>query len=221
MVGGSAISKSKPEIIELPKSNSFPNLPYLPKRISGSNIIGMADNRHIIICAINLESMMDCFNLLIKNNFMSIWNQANFTLLTKRAYAASVKFGNAGNHSWLITGGEKYDSVGETVEKLDTTEIFSNSHFIPGPIMPQVVSMHCMLKLNGTHIVSTGGRGISSKALYSVDVLSLSFIWGKLANMIVARYGHACGHYKMEELIVAGGLNIKETEIFRIKFSEW
>ena len=221
MVGGSNSQKSKPEIIELPKTNLFSNLPYLPKRISGSNIIGMTDKSHIIICAITIDSMTACFENFMNDGSRAIWKQTNFTMLSKRSYAASVKFSNGVNESWIITGGEKHDSDGGSVEKLETTELFSQSNFLPGPPMPQAVSMHCMFRLNITHIVNTGGRGTFSRALSNVDVLSLDFIWGKLTDMKIGRYGHACGHYGMKEIIVAGGLNIKDTEIFSIKFSEW
>ena len=221
MVGGSTREKPKPEIIELPKSNLFPNLPYLPKRISGSNIIGLTDNHHIIICAITIDSMTACFDHLMNDGSQSVWKQTNFTMISKRSYAASVKFINGTTESWIISGGEKHDSDGGAIEKLDTTEIFSQSNFMLGPLMPQAVSMHCMFKLNMTHMVSTGGRGTSSRALNNINILSLDSIWQKLKDMNIGRYGHACGHYGMKDIIVSGGLNLKDTEIFSIKFSEW
>ena len=194
---------------------------HLPKQLSDNTIIGMTDNSQIIICDITTDSMIGCFSLFMNDGMHSIWNQENFNMLIKRSYAASVKFQNGTNVLWLITGGENHDLVSKSIDKLDTTEIFYNSSFSSGPILPQAVSMHCIVKLNRTHMVSTGGRGTSSKALNNVDVLSLDFVWGKLPNMNTARYGHACGHYGMKEIIVAGGLNMIKTEIFSIKFSEW
>ena len=222
VVGGSNRQKPKPEIVELPKANFFPNLPYLPKRISGSNIIGLTDDHLIIICGITIDSMTECFYHFMNNrSSQSVLKQTNFTMLSKRAYAASEKLINGANGSWIITGGEQHDTNGGSIDKLDTTEIFSQSKFLPGPLMPQAVSMHCLCKLNMTHIVNTGGRGTSSRALDDVDVLSSDLIWGKLPDMNIGRYGHACGHYGNTEIIVAGGLNIKGIEIFLIKFSEW
>ena len=221
MVGGTITTKSKPEIIEIPKSNSFPNLPHLPIRHSGSNTIGLTDNGQIIICAITTKTMMGCFALFMNDGPSFVWNQANFNMITKRSYAASAKMDNKEKNSWLITGGEKHDSDGGSVITLDSTEIFSNSTFSPGPKMLLAVSMHCMLKLNNTHILKTGGKDNSSKALNDVNFLDLDLIWEKLPNMNIGRYGHACGHYTKKEIVVAGGLNIISTEIYSIKFSEW
>ena len=224
VVGGSTRSinrKSKIEIIEMPKANVFPNLPHLPKRISDRNIIGITDDSKIKICAVTIDSMIPCYDIFLNNGSHSKWNQAIFTMLVERTYAASVEFQNDTIVSWLITGGEKHDSDGVSFKKLDTTEIFSHSNFMPGPLLPQAVSMHCIFKLNKTHIINTGGRGIHSRALHDVEVLKMNNGWGKLANMKFARYGHACGHYGMEEIIVAGGLTIKESEKFSIKFLKW
>ena len=218
MAGGSSSIKPKPEIVELPKSNLFPNIPYLPT-ISASNVIGLTDNHHIIICVIPIDSIA-CFDYFMNDGPEVVLKKTNFTMLSKRSYAASVKFINGDNESWIITGGEKHGLNG-SVEKLDTTEIFSQSNLMPGPLLPQAASMHCIFKLNVTHIVNSGGRGTSSRALATVDVLSLDFIWGKITDMTIGRYGHVCGHYGTKEIIVAGGLNIKDTEIFQIKFSEW
>ena len=220
MVGGSTSKKAKPEILEIPKSNVFPNLPSLPTRTSGSNMVGITDIGNIVICA-SSKSMLDCFNLFINDRQISIWNKANFTLMIKRAYAASIKFQNDSTESWLITGGEKFDSDGGTIKKLDTSEIFKHSNFLPGPMLPRAISMHCAFKFNMTHIVFTGGRGASSRALHNADVLTLNLNWGKFPDMTMGRYGHVCGHYGMKDIVVAGGLNIKKSEIFPIKFSEW
>lgn len=206
----------------MPKINYYPNLPLLPKRIFGTNMIGLTYDDYIVICGITVDPMMECFNLFMNDGFKPVWKQASFTMLTKRFYAASVEFNKQINESsWLITGGEKHDSVGGTVKKLDSTELFQNSSFVSGPVLPHAVSMHCILKLNYTHAIMTGGRGTSSRALKNIHLFSMDFVWGKLANMLVGRYGHACGHYEMAEIIVAGGLNIKETEIYSFKFSEW
>ena len=220
VVGGSGKEKPKPEIIELPKSNDFPNLPYLPKRISASYIIGLTDAHHIIICGIPIDSMTVCFYHFMNNGSQTVWKQTNFTMLSKRTYAASVRISNGANESWIITGGEKH-ALNGSFEKLDTTEIFSQSKFSSGPLMPRAVSMHCIFRLNMTHIVNTGGRGSSSRNLHNVDFLTSDFIWGKLTDMNFGRYGHACGHYGIKYIIVAGGLNVKDAEIFSIKFSEW
>ena len=221
VVGGSAATKSKAEILEIPQSNIFPNLPYLPKSISASNIIGMADSGHIVVCAISVDSIMECYSLFMNDGSFGFWRKANFTMHAVRSYAATVKIQDNTNHSWLVAGGEKHDSKGGVVERLDTTEIFSDSIFTPGPILPQPVSMHCMFKLDKTRLVSTGGRGLTSRGLHNVDVLTLNFEWHTLANMAIARYGHVCGHYGKDQVIVAGGLNIEETEVFSIKFREW
>ena len=138
----------------------------------------------------------------------------------KRAFAANAKIGKKENNSWIITGGESIDSRENTL-KLNSSEIFFNETFFSGPELPEAVSMHCMVQLNITHVVSTGGKGASSSAVKNAEILNSEMIWGCLPSMIVARFGHACGVYGNREIILVGGLNIKESEILSVILSEW
>ena len=48
---------------------------------------------------------------------------------------------------------------------LKTSEILSNGTFSPGPALPMAVEQHCMIRLNETHSMLTGGfDSVSDKA---------------------------------------------------------
>ena len=98
-------------MVEVPRLNLFPTFPSLPRR-EGS-VIGMTSESNVIACIINSESLMECYYLVIENDYVAVWNRANFTMIEGRSYAASAMFGSRNNFSWIVTGGEKYDSGGE------------------------------------------------------------------------------------------------------------
>ena len=41
---------------------------------------------------------------------------------------------------------------------LATTEIFKDGHFVAGPALPHPVEGHCMIRINETHSMLTGGK---------------------------------------------------------------
>lgn len=45
------------------------------------------------------------------------------------------------------------------------TEIFSEGAFSPGPLLPEPLSSHCLMRLDETHIALTGGWGENSSAI--------------------------------------------------------
>lgn len=80
--------------------------------------------------------------------------------------------------------------------------------------------MHCMVRLNDSHIISTGGREELSRISSSADLLSNSN-WSPLPDLIEARHGHICGRYGKENVVVAGGLTQQNTEIFSLILMKW
>ena len=219
VIGGISGAKSEPEVIEMPRVNYFSNFPVVPKRISQSSLIGMTYGNEIVACGISISQESECFTLQMNDGLGDTdWIPAPFSMRVKRSYAAISRFSN---ESWIVSGGEKSDPGDTNIDKLRTSEIFNDSRFSDGPRLPIKISMHCMFKLNKSHVVSTGGRDSSSRMLHRVDLLNMNWDWDRLPRMHTGRYGHACGHYRREEIIVAGGLNVHGSELYSIKFSEW
>ena len=206
---------SKTEAIEIPNVNIWSNLPDFPNETL-TGILGMRNENSIVICN-SASQQMECHSLDDRDLSTADWIKMNFTLEKDRLHAATVPL--FVDNEWLITGGAKDTSEGISI--LDSSEIFKNKSFTPGPQLPEAVSMHCMIPLNYTHIISTGGRGAGSKPLYSVNAMTREMLWKQLPNLVVARYGHSCGHYKGEDIIVAGGLNIQSSEIYSMIYQQW
>ena len=184
---------------------------------SSDNLFGLRGRDEIIVCSYEERDGMGChgFSLLGKSSLG--WTRRDYKMIQERSHAATTLIGATENNVWLVSGGRR------GAVTLNTSELFSIDTFFDGPSMPEAVSMHCMVRVDSERIFSIGGKSGSENAMNSMYMLGTDFVWNEMPNMTVGRYGHSCGHYNEEDIIVVGGLaeNSRKTERFSIIFSRW
>ena len=219
VVGGTSPNEQgiTPQNIEMPKGN-FEHIPVAAVPVQQSTgIFGMKILDRIVVCGI-LEEEMRCFSLNYKKLYNEHWVDA--VVPYKRSFVATASMiGNESNSEWMITGGVEYTFAGQ--KALALTEIYSPSNVSIGPSLPEAISKHCMVRLSSDRIVSIGGMGEDSKRESSAHQMNSSLVWEPMPNMTHARHGHACGQYDGLYIVVAGGLNIRGSEIFTLIYNEW
>ena len=221
IVGGDLIAEdesSQPEVVLLPKLGlKYTHLSSFPQSMPNNGIIGMRNNHSFTICG-NINYTMLCQSLRIMELFSTSWTQLDIPI-KERSFAATVPMLGHDKHQWLITGGIVYNPDESKV--LSMSEIFSIPNVSLGPSLPEPTSMHCMTRLDSETIISTGGSGTTFRAQSFALKLGPKTVWANLSGMNQARHGHACGHYGNDLILVAGGLNIKSTEIFDVTTGHW
>jgi len=166
------VPKSSVELVDL-SGNACPQIPDYPVPIEG-HVAALIDDR-IISCGgfDGFEEIANCFELDDGLN----WNEID-SLPTALAYAAGSIVGGY----WVISGGEDGDTI------YDTTYIYDDNYFQPGPPMPSPFHTHCQLTLDETHVFIGGGH---TKEAYLYDIQLQEFI--TLPELPILVYDEACG----------------------------
>ena len=187
---------------------------------TSDNLISLRGQGKVIVCSYESSSAMECHGFALRN-FSLGWTRENYTMLQERSHAATALFGATGNNIWLVSGGMVISR--RKMHTLNSSEMFSINTFFEGPSMPEAVSMHCMVRVDSERIFSIGGKSGSENAVNSMYMLGSDYTWIGMPSMELGKYGHSCGHYNEEDIIVVGGLaeNARKTERFSIIFSRW
>ena len=161
-----------------------------------------------------------------EENYRYVDNTKCLTLKSDGNWSGSVplqksRFGASAvkiNESLVITGGKTNNGTNGTVEVLASTEIVNlekSQTFVP---MPLPIAYHCLIKINETHILSTGGsyeeneKSAAINSTFLFDFNTQEWSSGPVLN--VARMNHGCGTFRLGDstvLLVGGGKEIPDT----------
>jgi len=120
--------------------------------------------------------------------------QAMPPLTNKRVAAASVVTSLG---LWVTGGG------GGGSKSLDTTELVTNNQSRSHVRLPEGVSFHCLVNINTTHSLLTGGwTGSRSRSSY---LYSEDGGFSRIEDMKTPRYDHGCSLINDNTVIVTGG----------------
>ena len=130
-------------------------------------------------------------NILLKSCYEYNPIHLNWSYVTdmidERLHGRSVLLND--NEMWVVGGYPSYK----------TTEIFDRKtkKFRKGPDAPVDMYLHCMTKLNATHVFIGGGRSINQGNYYDtsflVDITEEPFVFHMLPKMDKSRDGAGCG----------------------------
>ena len=98
----------------------------------------------------------------------------------------------------FFSGGYDGDQV------LDTSEIWSNNQSQPHVKLPQTMWDHCVVSLNNTHALLTGGRTESGESA-AAFIYSEGSGFTRITDMKRTRNNHGCSVINDNTVIVAGG----------------
>lgn len=230
------------ELLSLPASSRIkacPSIDSLPMGVSGAT--GTLLLKHVSYCggqisSTNESTLADCYKYTSDG-----W--VKFSTMTKsRAFAASAWVPRRG---WWVTGGMNADER----DGISTTDLFNTGEddsdevygpkptntFLLGPILPEAVSHHCLIKqANAAKYLLIGGTTPTNK--FSSKVWEYDWVqrqWSEedsIAPLYTGRHSHACAlAHDGEVVVVAGGLTEKEpdgdgtvsVEILQISSSIW
>ena len=178
-------------------SVSCSNLPEYPIDISYGT--GGLVNQIPIICG-GKPATNQCYSLIGKK-----WELTSLT--TKRHSASSTVV----NDTLWITGGRERERRKKF--HLNSSEyVYVNGTVKPGPNLPKALYHHCMVKLNITAILITGGLPASNSrdtVFYDIETGN----WKNGTKLKTGRYHHACAvfnssmHGNKTVAVVAGGVS--------------
>ena len=210
--GGSAGSEI--EVIDIGSNNSCI---FNHGNDMSFGMVGFVVDSSFIVCGPIDNAETHCHSLELSES-NATWNIYNFSMLEDRYYAAIIPLGI---DQYWITGGEMPGNPNMEAVVLKSTEIFQNKSFKFGPDLVQPTHSHCMVKVNSSHFITTGGKKTGTTLDY-VDIFYFgsSKNWTALPSMSFKRFGHSCGITK-NHLIVTGGLYLDTTEIFLLERLEW
>lgn len=146
------------------------------------------------------------------------------SLIRARTDASSTTLSN---DSFWISGGLGDDSTTET----EQSEILvdENGGFMMSVNLPEATYGHCSSRINETHLFIAANH-YNLQSAYIVDVSSDEFGFTKLPPMQKYRYMPACGSLVETSkslsspghlLIVAGGYDVVDSELFSMVRNEW
>ena len=145
------------------------------------------------------------------------WNKASFSFIEERSEAAGAMLTNG---SWLIIGGKGLDH-----NPMFSTEMLENKWFQPNLVWPEAVSNHCMERMNSSYIFVAGGEGQDGNLNTAYLFNYFANTWKSLEErMFHPRSGHVCGFLTsktIQFIIVAGGFNLLQVELFDISLLKW
>ena len=172
-----------------------------------------------------------CFGLEHVPGYGYQWLQRS-DLVYGRRYATSIYLSNT---SFIVLGGRTENPDHSKTEK--SSEIMMNpmspdEHFVLSDNLPEEMSLHCMARINNTHLFIAGDS--SDGTAYIVNTDKEHYVFTELPRMNYYHSSAACGTTtnpgssedgKEDQLfIVAGGNppggNIR-TEIFSTKTNAW
>jgi len=230
------------ELISLPASSrtkACPSIDSLPMGVSGA--IGTVLMKHICYCGGQISSTNGSTNADCYKYTWDGW--VKFSTMTKpRAFAASAWVPRRG---WWVTGGiNAFENDGISTTDLfntgndDNDEVYGpkpTNTFLLGPILPEAVSHHCLIKqANAAKYLLIGGSTPTNK--FSSKVWEYDWVqrkWsedGAIAPLYTGRHSHACSlAHNGEVVVVAGGLTELEpdgdgsvsVELLQISSSMW
>ena len=126
------------------------------------------------------------------------------------------------NELFWITGGYKNNSVTNDTEFLMVDNLFKYISAVEGPEFPIYSINHCIVKLNSTLFVITGGSMTNLTTLY-IYRTNLTFKFHEGPKLLNERSCHTCGTFTLlgkKMVIVSGGIGaggvVKTTEILDI-----
>jgi len=191
LLGPDNDSDGKSEVLSLPDLTPLNcNIPVFPGGYY-QGYVGRSTSDGVLMCGgetKRYEETSSCY-LLTSSGYKTMAG-----LLTKRSRAATVVTPLG---LWVTGGwndGDRY---------LDTTEIWNNNQSLPHVKLPMAVYSHCLLSLNTTHVLLTGGTtGFDSSAAF---IYSEGNGFTRIQDMKTPRYDHGCSVINESTVIVAGG----------------
>jgi len=195
LIGPSSVSYGKSEVLSLPDLTPLDcNIPVFPDG-EYYDYVGRSTSDGVLMCGgwiggKNYHITSSCY-LLTRSGYETMPG-----LQYKRRDATSV----VTPLGLWVTGGSDEDQYHET------TEIWSNNRSMPHVRLPKGMSGsgHCMVSLNKTHILLTGGRK-------GYHPSSASFIYNeeegftRIEDMKTRRKDHGCSIINDSTVLVAGG----------------
>jgi len=127
-------------------------------------------------------------------------------LLYKRFRPASVET----TLGWWVTGGHG----------IATTELWSNNQWQEHVRLPEPWYGHCMIKINESHILITGGHTESNEESKSAFLYSEETGFTRLEDMKKKRSYHGCSLINDNVVFVAGGYE-EDTEYLNLTTLNW
>jgi len=186
LIGPSLYSNGKSEVLSLPDLTPLDcNIPVFPGGYY-YKYVGRSTSEGVLMCggATERGPTSSCY-ILTSRGYQDMPG-----LITWRYNAAS----EVTPLGLWVTGG--YDG-----QVLDTTEIWSNNQSQPHVRLPEGLQGHCLISLNSTHLLLTGGYPSTAAAyLYSAEDG-----FTRIEDMKTARYHHGCSVINDSTVIVAGG----------------
>ena len=169
-------------------------------------VVGLISN-HILFCggADNFDYTTDkCYELGNVKAFT--------TMKTARSWAASIAIKDA--HSLFITGGLKVDkSILRSTELISVETRVSTS----GPQLPESLTGHCMILINGTKAMVIGGVsgfGESSHTYYlNINNIDSSSTWEDGPELLIKKHNHGCSQIGFSGPVIVAGGGFKRREI--------
>merc|ERR1719193_1234348 len=190
LVGPDNNSDGKSEVLSLPDLIPLDcNVPVFP---GGEyyGYVGRSTSDGVLMCGGKTSTgyTSSCY-LLTSSGYQEMPG-----LIHKRQRAASVMTPSG---LWVIGGydGDQY---------LDTTEIWNNNQSRPHVRLPMAIYSHCLLSLNKTHSLLTGGTAgfFDSSAAF---IYSEGNGFTRIEDMKTPRDDHGCSVINDSTVIVAGG----------------
>merc|ERR1712098_471875 len=115
-----------------------------------------------------------------------------------------------------VTGGMDGD------KKLDTTELVTNNQSRSHVRLPEGVCCHCLISINQTHYLLTGGYTGPGSYLTSAYLYSEDGGFSKIEDMKTTRFHHGCSVINNTTVIVAGGYGAgTSSELLDLRTMTW
>ena len=205
-----------PELLSMSTLSPIRLSPSLPDHPLGQiyGYVAVQVDRGILHCGGKTSetspAKKECY--LLSNT--AVWNK-HVSMGTPRFRPSAVLFWSG----VLVTGGE--DASGKV---LASTEILKNGTWIESVPLPTPLTRHCMLSLNRTHHIITGGsQSTKTKQFSSATYIFSNNKFAQVANMTTARRSHGCA-LAGQNIFVGGGFNeelLSSVEYFSLTSLSW
>ena len=191
------------------KNVSLPKPANLPEPMWGP-VADLVDGR-VIVCG--GRPVGNCYIYSMEDN---TWRKT-VSLDRPREYAVEFVLGD----SWYILGGR--DTTTDPFTFLNSTLVYTDGDFRPGPDIPHSAYGACITPVNYTHFFFAGGfDGSEYDDAYLLEVDGWK--WTKLGSLHIARSFHSCGR-SGNQIVVVGGCNSEvagtTSEIFSLDSHTW
>ncbi len=175
----------------------------------------------------------------VKDNCLALGWQKPFVRMNRKRWKSSSIMWNDNNGKevlWITGGASDFSIEDPDFYSLRSTEMvtFSGSTEF-GPDLPGPLEQHCLVRLNDTTALLTGGYiwtsnwALSDESLKETHYFSLNATWTDGPKLLETRQNHACGVLLDQEslqmvVIVAGGFSLDTTECLQVAYqqqSQW